>query len=386
MHLITFSKLRFVVTFAFSGQDLACSPICIPFSCTSKNFVFETSEHILKMRLILLWCMTWESLSLADPIYESTTSLNKPSTVTYTTVDTITQTRMIDHDAINQNKLLASGFSKAQSMIASAADGSKRSHTSIPMLRESRDIDKQPEEPVYFTITLLVNGYDVTVPILRENATDFCKSMTNEMEGSASGTTTSTNKNEPTEAPNATEQGGTDDPESKTTEELTSSTTTNTPSPSTKSHESDTASTQYSDLPTVTPRKTSDSLTPSFPESSLLSKSPTKKLISTVVAVANVKSAPDHTSPSRTTHNSITESLFTIETTSSRKYTVTVQFTTITEENLTLTITSPTSAVDDAGKSRKASQIMADKSKAWVSYSSYIVGIHSRLNRRESNA
>ncbi|KAL5427852.1 hypothetical protein PMIN04_001059 [Paraphaeosphaeria minitans] len=295
-----------------------------------------------------LWCMVLGSLTLANPIFESIKFLHKPSSVTKTIVDTTTFTRLFDHNATNQNNVLSSGFSKAQSMIATTADVPKRPLAEIPISNKRRakhELDDILEEPAYFTMVLLVNGYDVTVPILRENATDFCKSVSSKLTGGASGTTIPTDKDESTEAPKTSNSSEKYNPELETTESATRNTETDIPSSTvdplnspTKSRISATTSAQESDLPTDMPNSS---------ESPSKSKYPTKK--------------PSSTSPT--------------------KHTATVGSITTTEDDSALT----TSSVDVEGKSHDVSQILADNSQAWASYSSYIEDLHSRLSKRVPN-
>ncbi|KAF2440543.1 hypothetical protein P171DRAFT_499987 [Karstenula rhodostoma CBS 690.94] len=305
------------------------------------------------LHLLLLWYIASGSLTLADPIFETTTSLYRPSRVRNTIIDTATYTRPFNHDAIDQNRILSIGFSKAQSLIASTTDISKRSPTSIPMpniRRAKHELDELLEEPAYLTMILLVNGYDVTVPILKENATDFCRSVSSKIEGSASDITTSIGDGEPTEAPKTSDASKAADQEPKATEEATSDTETDTPS---------------------------SSETPST------SKTPTKKPSSTTTADTNAKSIPDHNSTSTT--GSLSTADRTSGTTFSHKGTAIAPSITTTEDDAALTTTSSTSSVDDAGKSRDVSQLLADNSKAWASYSSYIDDLHSRLSKRVHN-
>ncbi|KAL5397605.1 hypothetical protein PMIN02_002109 [Paraphaeosphaeria minitans] len=194
-------------------------------------------------------------------------------------------------------------------------------------------------------MVLLVNGYDVTVPILRENATDFCKSVSSKLTGGASGTTIPTDKDESTEAPKTSNSSEKYNPELETTESATRNTETDIPSSTvdplnspTKSRISATTSAQESDLPTDMPNSS---------ESPSKSKYPTKK--------------PSSTSPT--------------------KHTATVGSITTTEDDSALT----TSSVDVEGKSHDVSQILADNSQAWASYSSYIEDLHSRLSKRVPN-
>lgn len=329
--------------------------------------------------LSILWYMALGSLAFAEPIFASTTPLYNLSSVAKIIVDTTTYARPFDHDDTKQNQLRASVFSKAQSMIASAADISKLTPTGIPMPNKRRvkhDLNGLPEEPAYYTMVLLVNGYDVTVPILRRDAADFCTSVSREMKGGASSTTISTSKYEPTEASKASEWSRTANTEPKTTEEATSDTGTDTPSPTVEPSSPSTKS-RGSDLPTDTP---SSSETPS------ISKTPTKKPGATVMTKTIAKTTPDHASTSLTTHNSVIESLDrSSEMKSSTKRTATDQSTTVTEEGSTPTTDSSTSLANDAGKSHDVSQLLAENSQAWASYSSYINDLRSHLSKQIPN-
>ncbi|KAJ4358548.1 uncharacterized protein N0V89_003132 [Didymosphaeria variabile] len=346
------------------------------------------------MRLTLVLYLASGSLGLADIGIVYTTRL-KPSSVTQPIVDTKTYTRIFKHDAIEQNEVLAPGFSKAQSIAASAADVVKRSSKNSPVSnqpRASRDSDDLPKELSYFTMVLSVNGYDVTVPILTDNATDFCKTVSSELESSASHLQASTDANEPTETPvnthtskiKHTSEGG--EPQQTTTPEDTNNTATDTArtiteptNKSTKSHRPEITSTG----------KPSETTTPDLQNSPEDTSTSSAKNGPSSIVTTGTDDNPtlDRTSASRSTFSTVTEDPPTTDPASesniSNKYTITPGATTATIDD-TSTITTMFSS-DDTGKSHDLSQVLAESSEAWASYNSYIDGLHSRLSERVPN-
>ena len=118
-----------------------------------KNLAFASIYRSIMKRPNLLFYMSWGSYTLANPLFVSTTSLNKPSSITKAIIDTTTYTRILDHDGVQQNEVLNSGFAKAQSMIASAADAPKQTLTGVPGSNQRRghhEPDILREESAYF--------------------------------------------------------------------------------------------------------------------------------------------------------------------------------------------------------------------------------------------
>ncbi|KAL1613078.1 hypothetical protein SLS60_001310 [Paraconiothyrium brasiliense] len=300
---------------------------------------------------------------------------------------------MFDHSTIKQNEVLASGFSKAQSLAASAGDVSKRSSTNSLMpnqLRANRDSDDLPEESSYFTMVLSVNGYDVTVPILTDDATNFCKTVSNEFESSASPTQASTNADEPTEAPvdthtsEAKHTSGDREPKPTTAPEYTNNTA---PDTARMTVEPTKTTMESHGLEITSTNSASEGTTPasqSPPEDPPTSSSAKNGRSSIITTGTDDNPTLDHTFASRSTYISVAEDTPTpdpsIESSISNKHTITLDATTATTDD-TLMITTMSSS-DDPGKSRDASQDLAENSEAWASYYSYIDDLHSRLSEQ----
>ena len=110
-------------------------------------------------------------------------SNNHPSFVG-TNIDVGIRTDTLGYATVTTNEVVTSGFSKAQSIIASAArappDLTPPSAVSSQIKRAHHNPDEVPNEPPYYTMVLWINGYDVTVPILKDNATNFCRSVSHD--------------------------------------------------------------------------------------------------------------------------------------------------------------------------------------------------------------
>lgn len=122
---------------------------------------------------------------ISNPISTSTASSNHHKIITETIVNAGVQTNILKYAANTGNEVIKSGFSKAQSMINNAdrtsPDTIRSSNVSPQFKRAHHDVGDIPDQPPYYTMVLWINGYDVTIPVLRDNATDFCRSIAHDV-------------------------------------------------------------------------------------------------------------------------------------------------------------------------------------------------------------
>ncbi|KAJ4286321.1 hypothetical protein N0V90_013355 [Kalmusia sp. IMI 367209] len=147
------------------------------------------------------------NFTLVDSVFApaaNTHNASESSIITNTIVETELHPHLLDHDSVpvDHDKVISSGFSNAKSILAGAAQTPAsplvvrtRSTSSMPganpqdkakhgVERDHHEPDEIGNYPEYWTMILWINGYDVTIPILRDNATDFCSSVSSEMQRS----------------------------------------------------------------------------------------------------------------------------------------------------------------------------------------------------------
>lgn len=121
--------------------------------------------------------------ALADPDSASMVSSGTLPVITNAIVDTTTHASITDHAAIFQSKLINSDYLRSTITCSTGASptASIRSPSAQPVMKRAHhDPEQLPKDPPYYTLMLWINGYDVTIPILKDNATEFCKSVMDE--------------------------------------------------------------------------------------------------------------------------------------------------------------------------------------------------------------
>lgn len=304
----------------------------------------------------ILWVLTIVVLSFLSTTSVKSLSLKNKEV----------KTRVSDHDTIGQDDTIASGFSKAQSMAASAADVAGPSPTRTPTPNQPRgkhDSDDLSKETSCFTMILQINGYDVTVPILRDNATDFCNSIASEPSTTQKPTSTET---APETTPVARTSEMADSELTKASEPIEGTTTASQrsnvkPSSSSrpKSSDADETSTSTSrQLATTASDETSVDAKafPGDPTTTAISKRPR----TTATIMLSDESTPSQVKTSKTSQDSVTASLAADApdtTTNPQKGPAT---TTIEAES-TITTTSSTLSTDSTSQHRDPSQTKVNK-------------------------
>jgi len=335
----------------------------------------------------LLLCMVFASFAQANPIYTATTSYsNQPSiriltkTIVDTTVYSLVSPRL-QHGQIWSSQL-RSGAKLPDAAFNFALP-------SITLIKRGDDDVKdgsdESGEKDYWILTLEVNDYSVTVPIPKDDAMGFCKSISNELRDST--TTETTSRATPTTSKilesssedNLTTATSTEEPSDKPTEteslidnpgEETTDTSTNT-SEGTKVIDSTKPTGSSRNSHTSAPKPTRVTVT-EMQESSKNSQdaNTNSENVSALSGEATESPSPE---PSRATPEpTLATELQTSVGNSSSNTGDSDSF------NDTLPILS-------TGSTRDISSVLEENSRAWESYSSYISKSTSHMHGSKWN-